>query len=44
LEVHYLTPHYEKLTTIFDEFSAEQADFDAPGLLLQILDKIVHSD
>ncbi|MDR2541538.1 MAG: hypothetical protein LBD11_07470 [Candidatus Peribacteria bacterium] len=32
VEVHVLTPKYEKLTTIFDEFSAEQADFDTRGL------------
>jgi hypothetical protein len=37
VEVYYLTPRYEDLTTIFDEFSAEQAGFDAPHLAQQIL-------
>jgi hypothetical protein len=32
ISIQYLTPAYEKLTTIFDEFSAEQADFSADKL------------
>jgi hypothetical protein len=37
INVQLLTPKYEKLTTIFDEFSAEQADFDAKGLVERML-------
>ncbi|GHV22451.1 hypothetical protein FACS189428_4540 [Clostridia bacterium] len=32
VKLSFLTPRYEKLTTIFDEFSAEQAEFDVRGL------------
>jgi hypothetical protein len=32
IQVQFLSPKYEHLTTIFDEFSAEQAEFDAKGL------------
>jgi hypothetical protein len=36
VEMHFLTPTYEKLTTIFDEFSSEQAEFDAEGLMKKL--------
>jgi hypothetical protein len=32
ITISFLTPKYEQLTTIFDEFSAEQTTFDATGL------------
>lgn len=38
IEVLYFTPNYGKLTTIFDEFSAEQADFDAPSIVEKIME------
>lgn len=38
-EIHYLSPHYQQVTTIFDEFSTEQAGFDAKGLAERILEK-----
>ncbi|MDR2415218.1 MAG: hypothetical protein LBD75_00985 [Candidatus Peribacteria bacterium] len=34
ITVQYITPQYEKLTTIFDEFSAEQTVFDAERIIL----------
>ena len=37
IKILYFTPKYENLTTIFDEFSAEQAEFDAEGLLKRII-------
>jgi hypothetical protein len=35
ITTEYLVPKYEKLTTIFDEFSAEQTEFDANGIYLK---------
>jgi hypothetical protein len=36
--VHYLHPNYKKLTTIFDEFSAQQAEFDAAAIAESLSD------
>lgn len=37
ISIQILSPSYEKLTTIFDEFSSEQAEFNAEGLVNTIL-------
>jgi hypothetical protein len=37
ISVQVLSPNYKKLTTIFDEFSTEQAEFDAEHLMRNIL-------
>jgi len=37
IEIHYLHPQYDLLTTIFDEYSAQQAKFDAKGLSERII-------
>ena len=39
IPIQVLSPNYEKLTTIFDEFSGEQAEFDAESLGKRILTK-----
>jgi hypothetical protein len=36
IAIHFLTPNYAKLTTMFDEFSIEQAEFDAEGLITKV--------
>lgn len=37
IAIEWLTPSYEHLTTVLDEYTREQAEFDAGGLLDRIL-------
>lgn len=37
ISIQILTPNYKKLTTIFDEFSLEQSEFDANSLIQKVI-------
>jgi hypothetical protein len=37
IHLQFLSPKYELLTTIFNEFSTEQTEFDATGLVSRII-------